>query len=200
MTTAVHGSDDAAQRLARLTAWRWGAVASALVAGGLTLAGALAPAAAGTGLAVAVVLAAGAEVARRVLLEAWMLRDDLVAVPEVARARERLVAAEHRRELARSLRRIADTRRVSRHDPAPLLVDRLGPVREELRAVAAELEAARALDARTMADVVRLITDGARSPLLNMAVPEPELAVRLRQIRFRLAAARIGDDHVRPAR
>src|SRR4051812_48843079 len=104
MTTAGHGSDDAARRLARLAAWRWGAVASALVAGGLTLAGALAPAAAGTGLAVAVVLAAGAEVARRVLLEAWMLRDDLVAVPEVARARERLRPPPHPRGLGRAPR------------------------------------------------------------------------------------------------
>jgi hypothetical protein len=49
-----------------------------------------------------------------------------------------------------------------------------------------------------MAELTGLITDGARSPLLNEAVPEPELAVLLRRIRFRLASGSAGDQ-LRPA-
>jgi hypothetical protein len=71
-------------------------------------------------------------------------------------------------------------------------------VRGELLAVAEELERAGALDPRTMAEIAGLISDGARSPLLNAAVPESELDVLLRRIRFRLATVRPGDD-LRPA-
>jgi hypothetical protein len=71
-----------------------------------------------------------------------------------------------------------------------VLFERLGPVRDELLAVAAELEAAPELDVRTMAEIIRLLTDGAHSPLLNVTVPESELAVLLRRIRFRLVTAR----------
>jgi hypothetical protein len=49
-----------------------------------------------------------------------------------------------------------------------------------------------------MAEITGLISDGARSPLLNSAVPEPELAMVLRRIRFRLAAM-LRDDELRPA-
>jgi hypothetical protein len=197
--TAVHDTEEAAQRLAALRTWRWSALAAGALVGAMSLAGTLGPAAGAVAVAAAVVLSSGAQLARHVLLDAWTLRDDLVGIPEIARARKRLVAADRRRELARSLRSIADQRRVSRHDPAPLLVDRLGPVRSELRAVAAELEEATAPDPRTVAEITGLITDGARSPLLNPAVPEPELAVALRRIRFRLAAARIGSDDLPPA-
>jgi hypothetical protein len=198
MRTAVDSADEAAQRLAALAAWRWGALAAGALIGGLSLGGAVGPAAGGFAVAVAVVLYFGAQVARQVLLDEWTLRDDLTVIPEVARARARLVAVDRRREIARSLRSIAVQRRVSRHDVAPLLVERLGPVRAELLAVAAELEEAPALDPRTMAAITGLITDGARSPLLNAAVPERELAIVLRRIRFRLAAPPAGDD-LRPA-
>jgi hypothetical protein len=199
MRTAVHSSDEAAQRLAALTTWRWSALGAGALIAGLTLGGAFAPAAGAIAVAVAIALCSGAHLARNILLDEWTLRDDLVDVPEIARARRRLVAAERRAELARSLRDIAGSRRVSRHEVAPFLVCRLDPVRADLRAVADELEDGAAVDPRTMAEIAGLITDGARSPLLNDAVPESELAVALRRIRFRIAAARYGDDDARPA-
>ena len=88
---------------------------------------------------------------------------------------------------------------MSRHEVAPLLLDRLDAVLAELVAVAADLEDGSALDARTIAEITRLITDGARSPLLNAAVPESELGVALRRIRFRIASAQIGGDDPWPA-
>jgi hypothetical protein len=131
-----------------------------------------------------------------------MLRDDLAAVPEIARSRADLLAEKRRREVAQSLRRIAGERGVSRHEVAPLILDRVGPVRGELLAVADEIERVPVLDPRTMADIAGLVHDGARSPLLNRAVPEPELALALRRIRYRLetaAAATSREDELRPA-
>jgi hypothetical protein len=199
MTTAVYGSDEAAQRLAALRTWRWSAAAAGAVVAGLSLAGGLVPAAGAVAVAAAIVLCSGAHLARNTLVDEWVLRDDLAEVPEVARARERLMTADRRRELARSLRGIAGQHRVSRHDVAPLLLDRLDAVRAELLAVAADLEDGTALDARTIAEITGLITDGARSPLLNAAVPESELGVALRRIRFRIASARLGGDDPWPA-
>jgi hypothetical protein len=199
MTTAVYSSDEAAQRLAALRAWRWSAVAAGALVAGLSIAGALVPAAGAVAVATAVILCSGAHLARNTLVDEWVLRDDLADVPEIARARERLVTEDRRRELARSLRAIAGQHSVSRHEVAPLLLDRLDVVRAELLAVAADLEDGTALDARTIAEITGLITDGARSPLLNASVPESELGVALRRIRFRIASARIGGDKPWPA-
>ena len=143
-------------------------------------------------------MGAGAEVARNVLLDEWAVREDFGEVPELARARRRMVTDAQRRAMARSLREIAVQRSVPRTAVAPLLLARVAPVRGELLAMADELEHAPRLDPRTMAELTGLITDGARSPLLNEAVPEPELAVLLRRIRFRLASASAGDQ-LRPA-
>ena len=195
----THSADDATRRLARLAAWRGGSLAAGTAMVALAVAGVLAPAAGAVAAGTAVVLWSGAAVAGQVLLDELALRDDLADLPEVARARRRLVDPKRRREIARALRSIAVQRRVSRHDVVPVLVGRLGPVRGELLAVAEELEHARALDPRTMAEITGLISDGARSPLLNATVPEPELAVALRRIRFRLATMGLGDDDLRPA-
>jgi hypothetical protein len=169
------------------------------LAAGLSLAGTLVPAAGAVAVAAAVILCSGAYLARSTLVDEWVVRDDLAGVPAVARARERLTTEDRRRELARSLRAIAGQKRVSRHEVAPLLLDRVGAVRAELLAVAADLEDGTALDARTIAEITGLITDGARSPLLNAALPESELGVALRRIRFRIASARIGGDDPSPA-
>jgi hypothetical protein len=188
MGSAVYSLDDAARRLAGLAAWRRGAGAAGVVLLGLVADRALQPIAAVAGLVAAGALCAGAHAARQALLNAWALRDDLAELPEVSRARTRLVAAGRRRELAASLRSTAAQRTVSRHDVAPLLVDRLDAgARLALLAVADDLERAEAVDARTIADITALITDGARSPLLNHAVPAGELDVALRRIHFRLA-------------
>jgi hypothetical protein len=199
MTTAVHSSDEAAERLRALRTWAWSAVIAGALAAGLSLAGTLVPAAGAVAVAAAVILCSGAYIARNTLVDEWVVRDDLAGVPEVARARERLTTEDRRRELARSLRAIAGQKRVSRHEVAPLLLDRVGAVRAELLAVAADLEDGTALDARTIAEITGLITDGARSPLLNAALPESELGVALRRIRFRIASARIGGDDPSPA-
>jgi hypothetical protein len=205
MRAPVHTSADATARLAALAARRRGALVAGAAMLALALAGALRPAAGAVGLAAAIVLWSAAWVTRQMLLEEWLLRDDLAAVPEVARARAELVAPKRRREVARSLRRIAGQRGVSRHEVAPLLLDRVAPVRGELLAVADEVERLPALDPRTMADIARLVHDGARSPLLNGDVPEPELALALRRIRYRLetatavTAATGREDELRPA-
>jgi hypothetical protein len=190
---------DAAQRLASLAAWQWGALAGGAAVLALTLDHVLLGTAGIVGAVAAAVLAGGARVARLALVEELAMRDDLAAIPEIARARERLVAPRHRREVAASLRRIAGEARTSRHDVAPLVVERLvAPVRRDLLALAEELERAPELDPRTMAEIAGLVHDGARSPLLNRAVPESELQVALRRIRFRLAT-RSREDELRPA-
>jgi hypothetical protein len=194
MSTSVHSSHEAARRLEALAAWRWGAVAAAALIGALTVAGDLTAFAAALALAVAILLGSGAQLTRQVLLEEWTLRDDLDEVPDIARARRRLVTDARRRELAGSLRAIAAMRSVSRHEVAPMLLDRVGSVRADLLAVADGLERVRVLDPRTAAEIQQLITDGARSPLLNAAVPERELSVALRRIRFRLETAPAGDE------
>jgi hypothetical protein len=199
MRAPVHTRTDATRRLAALAARRRGALVAGAVMLPLALAGALVPPAAAVGVVAAIVLWSGAWVACQVLLEECVLRDDLAEIPEVARARAQLVAPERRREIARSLRRIAGQARASRHDVVPLLVDRVGPVRRELLAVAEEIERAPVLDPRTMAELAGLVHDGARSPLLNRAVPETELDAALRRIRYRLATASRGEDDLRPA-
>jgi hypothetical protein len=191
---------DPAHRLASFANWQWGAVAGGIAVAALALAGALVAEAGVVGAVAAAVLAAGARVARQALVEELAGRDDLAGIPEVARARRRLVAPRYRREVAASLRRIAVEARTSRHDVAPVVVERLaGPVRRDLLALAEELERAVVLDPRTMAEIAGLVHDGARSPLLNRAVPESELQVALRRIRFRLATPPVGEDELRPA-
>jgi hypothetical protein len=198
MRPDAQSTADVTRRLASMAAWRRGALAAGATTGALALGGLLAPAAGAIAAATAVVLWSGAWVARQVLIDECVLRDDLAGIPEVGRARRQLVDPKRRREIAGLLRSTAGQRRVSRHDVAPVLVGRIGPVRGELLAVAEELERDRALDPRTMAEITGLITDGAHSPLLNAAVPESELDVLLRRIRFRLATGSLGDD-LRPA-
>jgi hypothetical protein len=190
MAPSCPSPEEAARRLARLAAWRAGALAAAVVAVALAAAGRLTPAPAALGVVVAAVIAGGAHVARALRLEEWAARDDLAALPELAAVRRHLVAADHRRDVAGALRTLASQRRTSRHDVAPLLVRRLAPVRADLLAVADEVERAAALDPRTMVELTRLMTDGVSSPLLNEAVPEGELALLLRRVRFQIATAR----------
>jgi hypothetical protein len=195
MFPTIHSPADARRHLQNLEAWRWGALAAGAMAVILWAGGRLESAAGAVAVAASVVLLFGAELVRHVALDQWMLRDDLRELPELAEARARLVDPAHRRAAAHSLREIAAQRSVPRNAIAPPLLARLAPVRADLIAVAEELERAQALDPRTMAEITGLMTDGARSPLLNADVPESELAVMLRRIRFRLATG----DELRPA-
>jgi hypothetical protein len=199
MVPSVRSAADAHRHLQSLAAWRWGAIAAGLAALAMTADGVIVPAAAAVGLVAAVLLACGAEVTRQVVVDEWTLREDLAGVPELARARRRMTTDAHRRALARSLREIALQRSVPRHAIAPMLLSRVEPVRGELLAMAEEVERSPRLDPRTIAEINGLVTDGARSPLLNEAVPEPELAILLRRIRFRLAAGAAGDELRRAA-
>jgi hypothetical protein len=197
MRPAADTTADPAARLGSLTEWQWGALVGGVAVAALTLDGVLFAAAGVVGAVAAAVLAGGARVARQALVEELAMRDDLADIPEIARARSRLIAPRHRREVAASLRRIAGEARTSRHDVAPLVVERLAdPVRRDLLALADEIEHAPVLDPRTMAEISGLVHDGARSPLLNRSVPASELEVALRRIRFRLAT---GADELRPA-
>jgi hypothetical protein len=198
MIPSVRSAADAHRHLQALAAWRWGAIAAGLVALAMTADGVIVPAAAGIGLVAAVLLGVGAEVARQVVVDEWTLREDLAEVPELARARRRMTTDAHRRALARSLREVALQRSVARHAITPMLLSRVAPVRGELLAMAEEVERSPRLDPRTIAEINGLITDAARSPLLNAAVPESELAILLRRIRFRLADDAAGDG-LRPA-
>jgi hypothetical protein len=195
MPATIHTRADATARLAALGARRNGALLAGASMVPLGLAGVLAPAAACVGVAASVVLWCSGWVAKQVLVEDWVMRDDLAEIPDVARARAQLVAPERRREIADALRRIASPSRVSRHDVVPLLVDRVGPVREQLLEVADQLDRGVVLDPRTMAELAGLVHDGARSPLLNGNVPESEVAVVLRRVRYRLAIAAGDDPH-----
>jgi hypothetical protein len=196
MVEDVDSLEEAARLLAARAAWRAGAIAAGALVVVLGAAGTLAPAAAALGVVLAVTIAVISHLAREMRLEEWAARDDLAELPDLARARRRLVGDDRRREVAGSLRRIAAQRRTSRHDVAPLLVGRLAGVRDDLLAVAEEVERAPALQPATMVEITRLITDGVKSPLLNEAVPEGELALLLRRIRYQLATER---DGARPA-
>jgi len=192
MVPSVRTAAEAHRHLQSLAAWRWGAIASAVMSLGLAAAGLLVPAAAVTGVVAAVILGAGAELARTVVLDEWAVREDLGDVPELARARRRMVTDAQRRAMARSLREIAVQRTVPRSAVAPQLLARVAPVRGELLAMAEELERAPRLDPRTMAELTGLITDGARSPLLNEAVPDADyrdaLEARVKDVSGRIAA------------
>src|SRR4051794_40900089 len=100
-------ADAATRRLARLAVWRVAPLAAAAAIAALALAGVLVPPAAAVAAITAVVLSSGASIARQVLLDDLVLRDDLADIPEVARARRRLVDPERRRETAAALRTIA---------------------------------------------------------------------------------------------
>src|SRR3954462_9238797 len=125
MVEDIESLEDAARLLGSRAAWRTGAIAAAAVVAALALPGPLEPAAAALGVVLAVTIAVTAHLAREMRLEEWAGRDDLAALPELARARRELVGDARRREVAGSLRRIAAQRRTSRHDVAPLLVRRL---------------------------------------------------------------------------
>src|ERR1700750_2959424 len=142
MVPFVRNAAEAHGHLRSLAAWRWGAIASGIAPPARPPGGLLVPAAAIVGVVAAVIMGAGAEVARNVVLDEWAVREDLAAVPELARARRRMVTDAHRHAIARSLREIATQRSVPRTAVAPLLLARVAPVRGELLAMAEELERA----------------------------------------------------------
>lgn len=123
------------------------------------------------------------------LLGRCALRDELAGIPVVARERARLCSPRKRRRLAAALRNTVTTdlrplRAIIAVDPA-----RVGLVRDELLAIACELECAAFVEPATMRELNRLVSNVAVSPLLNDGLPEAALVITVRQLRFRLATA-----------
>ena len=86
--------------------------------------------------------------------------------------------------LARELRRLARTEPRGRRANPYVPYERVSIARAALLEIADDVESAgRAL----RRDIHALVRDGVDSPLLNRAVPEGELDVVLRCVRFRLA-------------
>jgi hypothetical protein len=177
----------AERRLALLSNWWIGALATTVVMAGLL------PFAIAwhdgylTAIAAAVILAAvlaiGVYIARRRRLATMALSPDLVALADLAGERRRLQSARTRRALAAGLRRTADPNQPpSRLDPSPVLVDRIQTVRAELLALADALEQTRTPDPASVAQLRELLTNGT-SPLYNPNLPADDLHTTLAHAR-----------------
>ena len=184
-----HEISCARRRIAALATWSHGGVAIAIAGCADAFTQPQAPPASIAASLAGLALAAVARFTRRRLLTRWALHPDLTPIPAVARERERLTSPRKRRRMMASLRRTAAHRANSPYDPAPLLSDRVELVRDELLALAEDLERAATVDAATMRDVDMLMCDGHSSPLLNPSVTADELTRILTRARFRLATA-----------
>jgi hypothetical protein len=70
-----------------------------------------------------------------------------------------------------------------------VLWERVGPAREELVALADELESAEVVDPHTIIELQRLLSCGCGSPLLNPRLPASELVSWVRRARFQIVTA-----------
>jgi hypothetical protein len=141
-------------------------------------------------LAIAVSIIASVEIALLCLLRKCALRPELADIPAVGRYRERLCSARTRLLLATSMRRTAQASpraQISSY----VLWDRVALVRDELLALADELESADTVDPRTIIEIRELLSNGRDSPLLNDRLPTAALVNTVRCARFRLATAPI---------
>ena len=180
--------DEVEGRIAVYRAWRGGTAAAGVAAGALWGLGLIAAASAASAVAAALLLGVVGELKLRGTVRRCVTVSQLAHVGYVARARARMCSASHRHAFARSLRDYATSEGRSRFDVtdharrAPL-------VREELVALADELDAAVAVDPVTMLVLDELLHDGLRSPLLNAARPMHELIETLGRLAFRLRSA-----------
>jgi hypothetical protein len=179
--------DTAERRLALLTNWRAGAVATALVTTGL-LPFAIAwqdgdLVAIAASIIIAAILAIGTDLTRRERVATMVLSPELVQLPELAAERRRLQSTRTRRALAAGLRRTADPIQPPRRfDPCPVLVDRVAAVRVELLELADDLEEAHTPDPTSVALARELLTSGT-SPLYNPNIPADDLQATLARVR-----------------
>jgi hypothetical protein len=183
----AHDRDAAERRLALLTNWRIGALATAIVMVGL-LPFAIAwrvsyLIAIAASISFAAILATGAHIARRWRLATMALSPELVQLADVAAERQRLQSTHTRRALAAGLRRTADPIQPPRRfDPCPVLVDRVAPIRDELLELANDLEQTQTPDPACVALLRELLTDGT-SPLYNPNLPASNLHTTLTRAR-----------------
>jgi hypothetical protein len=184
--TAPH-DDTAERRLALLTNWRTGALATAIVMAALLpfaiawrVSDLLAIAAT---ITFATTLAISSHVARRRQLATMALSLETVQLPQLAGTRRRLQTPHTRRALAAGLRRSADPIQPPRRfDCCPVLVDRVAVVRGELLALADDLEQTRTPEPACVALIGELLTDGS-SPLYNPNLTDDDLHTTLTRAR-----------------
>jgi hypothetical protein len=179
--------DTAERCLALLTNWRTGALATAIVmAGALPFAVAWRVSdlvAIAASITFATILALSSHVARQRRLATMALSPDLVQLPELAATRRRLQTSHTRRALAAGLRRTAAPIQPSRRfDCCPVLVDRVALVRDELLALADDLEHTETPDPASVALIRELLTDGT-SPLYNPNLTADDLHTTLTRAR-----------------
>src|SRR3954451_16015002 len=91
------------------------------------------------------------------------------------------------RRLVAWLRRTATLRVTTRARDRIVPLERLAPVRADLLALADAVAGAERVDPAVLDEIETLLSDGVRSPLLNVALPAGEVAVALRRARFNLA-------------
>ncbi|MBV8221648.1 MAG: hypothetical protein JO325_24550 [Solirubrobacterales bacterium] len=177
----------AERRLALLTDWRTGALATATVMAGL-LPFAIAwrvsyLIAIAASVVIAATLAGSTHVARHRRLATMALSPELVQLPDLAGECRRLQSARTRRGLAAGLRRTADPIQPGRRfDACPILADRVAPIRHELLDLANALERTQAPDPASVALIRELLTSGT-SPLYNPNLPADDLHTSLARAR-----------------
>jgi hypothetical protein len=138
----------------------------------------------GAGAAIALVLLARARRRHCSLLTLLVAQRSAYVLPEVARAGERLATPKARAALAASLERLVA---VSRHAPVigPAFVpsERISANADQLLRLAALVSRSDAVvHPSTVALLQRLVSSPLYSPLLNLDVPEQELAILLRRV------------------
>lgn len=178
----------AVARISFLVAWRRGSAVGALSSGALLVSGWLGTGGPLTGLGIALWLLMSSEIALVCFVRRCALTPELAEIPAVARRRARLCSGRRRRALGAALRATALPSSRARYNDF-VLWDRVPLVRDELLALADELESAETVEPRTMLDVNELLCNGVDSPLLNKRVPAAALVSVVRCIRFRLLTA-----------
>jgi hypothetical protein len=184
--------EDARARIALLTAWRRGAGVAAVAAAGSTAIGLPGSVGPPVALGTALCVIGGAQAALCCCLRQCVLCPKLAEIPAVALYRDRLCSGRNRRGLAISLRRIAHPSPAARASPY-VLWDRVALVRDELLALADELESADTVDPHTMIEIRQLLSNGLQSPLLNDRLPAAGAISVVRCARFRLITAPLQD-------
>lgn len=173
----------AERRLALLSNWWIGALATTVVMAGLLPFAIAWHGGYLTAIAAAVILAAvlaiGVYIARRRWLATMALSPELVGLADLTTERRRLQSPRTRRDLAAGLRRTADPNQPpTRFDPCPILSDRAQAVRAELLELADALEQTPTPDPASVAQLRELLTSGT-SPLYNPNLPASDLHTTL---------------------
>ncbi len=101
-------------------------------------------------------------------------------IPEVERFGSRLTRPSERKKLARSIRSFLDE---PHSVGAVYLPDRVAAYADELDALSRDLLSPADVEPASMVACLRLLTEGAESPLYNPKLPAPELGAALRRIR-----------------